>query len=241
MPLRQDLGRCTLKSFTRNQTNLRALGAEKRLDVLAKKQTAEHEHALSGHNKEMQSLRDSLNLSLEKFESVSQGTSSSLADFKEQATYAINLLKARILSQETTIAEQKKSLESFQDQLLNFHMLYSSMRDVDNIKKKMEAQVKEATGAHLCSLQDLQREFKIDFSILKDDLDKFKEDADRRLSEQSNRIEQRYNLNKMDREGVTREIRIREKELFIIEKKIENIYTLIERINKRGELCHKPE
>ena len=230
-----------MKSFTRNQTNLRPLGAEKRLEVLAKKHQAEHEHALSGHSKEMGSLRDQLSLSMERFESVSQRTESSLADFKDQATYAVNLLKERMLAHEGIIAEQKKSIESFQDQLLNFHVLYSSMRDVDNVKKEMEVQIREATKAHLCSLQDLQKEFKALINAFKEEFFRFRDDANKRLAEQSDRIEQRYNMNKIDRDGVLYEIRVREKELFIIEKKIENIYTLIERINKRGELCHKPE
>ena len=230
-----------MKSFTRNHPNPQILRADKRFDVLVKKQEAEHQHALSGHNKDMQGLRDKLSLSMEKAESVSQKTALDLADFKTQATYAINVLKERTQAQECVIAEQKKSIESFQDQLINFQALYCSRRDVENIKKEMEARVREATNSHLCSLQELQRRFKLDLSILKDDLDKFKEDADRRLSEQSNRIEMRFKENKLDREGVLREIRIREKELFIIEKKIENIYTLIERINKRGESCRKPE
>jgi len=55
-------------------------------------------------------------------------------------------------------------------------------------------------------------------------------------------IANNFHVTKIDREGVLKEVRVWEKTIFIIEKKIENIYTLIERINKRGELlCHKPE
>ena len=239
MLLLQVQGRFTLKSCTRNQTNLRTLGADKRFEVLAKKQEAEHQHALSGHSKEMKDLRDKLTLAMEKFESVSENTQSSLVDFKTQVTYALNLLKERMIVQENAITEQKKSIESFQDQLLNFQVLYSSLRDVDNLKKEMESQIRETTKNHLCSLQDLQREFKAILADLKADLKGFKDDVYMRLSEHSERIEKKFNENKLDREGVIREIRIREKDLFVIEKKIENIYTLIERLNKRGESCHK--
>lgn len=241
MPLPPRQARCTLKSFMRNQTNLLNLGADKRLDVLVKKQEAEHKHALLGHSKEMGELRDRLNLSMEKFESVSQRTASSLVDFKEELMYAVNLLRERLLAQEKIIAEQKKTIESFQDQLLNFQVLYSSLRDVDNVKKEMEVQIRETTKAHFCSLQNIHREFKALITSFKEEFFKFRDDAHMRLCEQSDRIEARFNINKLDREGILREIKIREKELFVIEKKIENIYTLIERINKRGELCHKPE
>lgn len=215
------------------------MGADKRLQAVVKKQEAEHKHLLDAHNKEMQELRDQLKLAMERFESLSQKNDGDLKDFKEQAASHISILRERIGAQERVFTDQKATIEALQDQLLNFQVLYSSMRDVDALRKELEKQVHEATKSHLCSLQDLQRQFKIDLTMLRDDLEKFKEAADRRLSEQSNRIEERYNLNKMDREGVIREIRIREKELFIIEKKIENIYTLIERINKRGESCPK--
>lgn len=233
MPLLQAQGRCTLKSSTRNLVNPQVIGADKRLQAVVKRQEAEHQHLLSSHNREMQELRDKLNIAIEKAASLSARNVADLKDFQEKTTHAMNLLKERVASNDTVITEQRKTLTALQDQLLNFQVLYPSMRDVDNLRKEMEKQVNEATKSHVCSLQDLQRQFKIDLTILRDVLGNFQEDAERRLSEQSNRIEERYNLNKMDREGVIREIRIREKEIFIIEKKIENIYTLIERINKK--------
>jgi len=206
-----------------------------------KKQEAEHQHVLSGHHKEMQDLRDALSLALQKFEAISHRNELDLSDFKAQSNYALNVLKERTVAQENVIAEQKKSIDCLQDQLLNFQVLYSSMRDVNNVKKEMEARFNEDMKRHLCSLQDLQREFKTLIGSLMEEFNKFKEETDKRLCEQSDRIEARSNSNKIDREGILKEIRIREKELFIIEKKIENIYTLIERINKRGESCRKPE
>lgn len=44
---------------------------------------------------------------------------------------------------------------------------------------------------------------------------------------------------KVDSKGVLREIEVAKREMFIMEKKIENIYTLIERLNKRIDACHK--
>jgi hypothetical protein len=62
-----------------------------------------------------------------------------------------------------------------------------------------------------------------------------------KLSQMTDKAESNLYVYRLDKEGVLKQIRIYEKSMFIIEKKIENIYTLIERLNKRGELCHKPE
>jgi len=54
-------------------------------------------------------------------------------------------------------------------------------------------------------------------------------------------INNKYIHFKFDKDGIQKEIRIYEKTIFIMEKKIENIYTLLDRINKRGEVCHKQD
>lgn len=231
-----------MKSSTRNLVNPQVLGADMRMQALLKKQEAEHQHLLSSHHKEMQELRDSLKLALERCESLSERNVYNLKDFQEQTTYAINLLKERMGAKDIVISEQKKTLASLQDQLLNFQVLYSSMRDMESVKKDLEAQIREGKKSNLIFLQDLQREMKGVLISLKEEISKLKESADKRFSELSDRIEEKFNITRIDREGVLREIRVRQKELFILEKKIENIYTLIERMkNKRGEFCHKQE
>ena len=229
MQLPQHQERSTLKSFTRNPPNIQVLRADKRFDALVKKQEGEHQHIISSHHKEMQDLRNNLSFCIEKFESLFNRNNQELSDFKGQTTYHINSLKEKVIANEKVIAEQKQTINDLHEQLLSFQVLYSSMRDVDKMKKEMESQIKEAAASHMISLQDLQRGFKALFDFLKDDLTKFKEDANKRLCELSDLLGVRFNISKIDREGILKEIRIYEKTIFIIEKKIENIYTLIEK------------
>ena len=78
-------------------------------------------------------------------------------------------------------------------------------------------------------------------NLLKDDVINNKFETETKFASLIEQIEENFHVTKLDKEGVLKEVRIYEKTIFIIEKKIENIYTLIERINKRGEACHKPE
>jgi hypothetical protein len=230
-----------LKSFTHSQPNIQALRSDKRFDALVKKQEGEHQHIISSYHKEMQALRDGLNLAMQKFTSLSDRNEKELADFRDQATRHISILRERLGAQERVFSDQKKTIEDLHAQLLSFQALYSSMRDVDKVKQEMDSQVREATNSHLVSLQGLQTEFKSLFTSLKEDLTTFKSNAEKKFCELIDQIEKNFNVTKINREGVLKEIRIYDKSIFIIEKKIENIYTLIERINKRGESCRKPE
>ena len=59
--------------------------------------------------------------------------------------------------------------------------------------------------------------------------------------EENQRQEKNIQTFKVDSTGILEELRIYKKEMFIIDKKIENIYTLIERLQKREDLCHSRE
>ena len=55
---------------------------------------------------------------------------------------------------------------------------------------------------------------------------------DEKYTELMAKIDSNFSLSRIDRDGVLKEIRIYDKTIFIMEKKIENIYTLIERIDR---------
>jgi hypothetical protein len=233
--------RYTLKSFTHSQSSIQGLRADKRLDALVKRQEMEHSHLISGHNQEMQNLRDALTLAMQKFEALFQSNEEKLKDFKTYTISHIGILKEKSAAQESLITEQKKTITDLHDKLLDLHTLYSSKVDMDKFKKALDTQVKEAAMQNLNALQQMQIELKVLLAYLKDEFTKYKYDAEKKFSDLIDCIEGNFNVTKIDREGVLKEIRTYDKTIFIIEKKLENIYTLIERINKRGESCHKPE
>jgi hypothetical protein len=230
-----------LKSFTRNPSNLQSLQAEKRFDALVKKQEGEHQHIISCHHKEMQELRELLLLAGQKFDALYGKNEHELKDFKTYTVCSLGVLKEKLQAHESIVSDQKKAIEDMQQLIMSFHLVYTKSADMDKFRKEVDERVKGATMSHLNSFQDLQKQLKELLKLAKDDFEKYKSATEKKFSELIDTIEKRFNVTKIDREGVLKEIRIYGKTIFIIEKKIENIYTLIERINKRGELCHKPE
>jgi archaellum component FlaC len=77
-------------------------------------------------------------------------------------------------------------------------------------------------------------------NLFRIELASFRTELKERMDEQDKKVDSNFSVSRIDKDGVSKEIRSYQKSIFIIEKKIENIYTLIERINKRGEACHKP-
>lgn len=225
----------------RNQSNPQALRADKRFEALVKQEMIEHQHIISSHHKEMQALRDSLRMAMQKFDSLFEHQEKELIDFKEWAANEIALAKSRSFINETIIAEQKKTIADLHAQLLSFQEDYSTKKDVENLKKEFGVEFRENTIRHINYFQDFGREFKGLIFSMQNDLSKFKDEIEMKVAQLTAKSEANFNLSRLDKEGVLRQIQISEKAVFIIEKKIENIYTLIERINKRGEICHKPE
>lgn len=230
-----------MKSFTRNQPNVQVLGADKRFEALKKIHESEHQHLLSNHHKEMQELRDSLSIAMEKFKSLSEKGEEELRDLKTYTLYQLAELSTRIWTNEKQLSEQKKSIEDLAKQLFDFQSLYSTKTEMDRFAKEVKESITEIVTGNINGFQDCQSQLKGLIDSLRDDLTKAKEGTEKKFSELIDQIERNYNVLKIDREGVLKEIRIWEKTIFIIEKKIENIYTLIERINNRGESCHRPE
>jgi len=225
----------------RNQPNIPANNiADKRFEAIVKKEMIEHQHIISSHHKEMQDLRDALSLAMEKFTSISERNDKELQDFKNDATSQINRLKDRAKTDEALILEQRKMIEDLHKQLLEFYMMQASKSDMDKFKRELEAKVDYTTMNHVHSLQNFQVDMQILIQSLKNDQVKLDLEIEKKLSRLSEIGESNFYVSKIDREGVLKEIRTYKKDMFYIEKKIENIYTLIERLNKRVEVCPKP-
>jgi hypothetical protein len=201
----------------------------------------EHQHIISSHHKEMQALRDSLSLAMERFESISKRNENDLSDFKTAVLSHISLIKEKMTIDHNSSISQKNMIEDLFHQVLDFHVTYPKKNDMESFKKEVTAQIKESTLSNINSFQDCQRDLKILVQLLRDDLVRIRFEMEQKISRLSEKIDSDFSIFHIDREGIVNEVRTYEKNIFIIEKKIENIYTLIERINKRGEICHKPE
>lgn len=240
MPLTQE--RYTLKSSTHSRPSSLSPNntADRRFEALIKKEMIEHQHVISSHNKDMEALRTSLTLAMEKFKSISERNEKALEEFKEQANQQINHLKERVKGNDVAVTDQRKSIEDINQQVLSVPLFYATKTDLEKVKKDLDTVSKASTVNTINAFQELQREIKILIQAMQNDHIKLTLDMEKRLSCLAEKGERNFSISRIDREAVLKELRIYQHDLFVIEKKIENIYTLIERINKRGEVCHKP-
>jgi hypothetical protein len=215
--------------------------ADRRFDALVKKEMQEHQHLISSHNKEMQALREEFRLSLQKSEALSEKSQKELEELRDRAETHIRILKDKAAEQSLTIDEQKKAIDSLHAKLNSFHEIQASKDDMQKFKKDMESRITDSTMSSIVAFQNAQRDFKELFEWLKEELNKACGDLRKNIFDGMVSATEKFSQAQLDKEGIERELIRYKKDMFYIEKKIENIYTLIERINKRGELCRKQE
>lgn len=202
-----------------------------RLNALVKQQTQEHQHIISGHHKEMQELRDALHLAMERFESISKRNDQDLKDFRMQAIDTINFLKIKVMSQEAIIAEQRQMITDLHKELLGLQEQLLSKADAEKMKNQVQTQMTNASQNQTASLLDCQRTTNSLFASLKDEVSKLKAEMELKFAQAAQKQANDFAIALIDRDGVLKELIRYKKEVLIIEKKIENIYTLIERLN----------
>lgn len=207
---------------------------DKRVDAFLRQEMAEHQKVISSHHQEMQTLRNSLSLAMDRFSSISFRCESELQDLKQYASNHILLIKDRLMDSEKIISDQKKTIQSLHDQIQDFQAIHVTKNDVDIFQKQSDCRIKESTTSHLKAFQDFQSEMKSLFQLLKDDLDCIRKQMNENLSILDSKFEIKASSSRVDRDRILKEIHEYEHTIFVIQKKIENIYTLIERIHKRG-------
>jgi hypothetical protein len=217
-----------------SQSNLPSHGADRRLEALVKKQAQEHEHVISSYHKEMQTLRDALKLSIDKFESLYQRSDQEFKEKSSSLGELIHELQDKVKNNAIIISEHDKAIKSIHNGLCDIPMAFVTKSDLDVVKSNYDAKLKSVSESHLTSFQTFQQDFKGMLSDIKNDLSCLIDSIGKTCQDLDEKIDGHYTLLKMDKDGVLKEVRIFEKIIFIIEKKIENIYTLIERINNKG-------
>jgi hypothetical protein len=225
----------------RSHTNLSLLGAEKRFDALVKKEMLEHQHLISSHHKEMQELRYSIKNAMERFNSLFERCDVDLKDLALGINGQLIFLREQVKANSAKIDEQRQAIEALNKEINEIKENNVTKKQIERFKGEFDLAIKANTMSHINSFQELQRELKIWIQSLQNDLFNLRCETALMNGELDKKIENNFYVSRIDKDGVSKEIRIFEKAIFIVEKKIENIYTLIERLNKRGEACPKPE
>jgi hypothetical protein len=114
--------------------------------------------------------------------------------------------------------------------------VYSKKEDVYRVINHIGSDLTALNLKILSIKEDYAHQIKCISREFKEELERFKRELLDRPSEAikvKQDLEKKIDSVSIDAEGVLKEIRVYKKESMIIEKKIENIYTLIERLNKR--------
>lgn len=138
------------------------------------------------------------------------------------------------------IDEQKKTIEALNKQLNEYSDIYSTKVEAEKDKKELHSRIHNSSVSNIFFSQELHKELNLVLNLLSDDFTKHKNDSEKKISDLISQIESNANITQINRKAFVDLIAKWEKTTFTIEKKIENIYTLIDRINKRGDTsCHK--
>lgn len=199
----------------------------------------EHQSIISSHHQEMQKLRDLVSQAVEQMNSLFRHAEQ---EYKDKAQVLLNLIDnqaIQIKSNNMTLSDQRHSILSLHQLINDCLALSAKKNDLHNFKKEVADHLAEKDLEQDREFENYQLLVKHSFESLKQDIANLRSDMDKKFKELDNKIESKFSLSLMDKEGILKEVRVYKKSMFIIDKKIENIYTLIERINKRGDVCPK--
>ena len=224
-----------------NPTNINAVCSEKRLEAVVKRQKVEHEHLMAGHHKEMQSLRDSLHLARERFEAISNKNEEDLKNSMHTIDHTLQGLHERMKTMENTIAGQGRTIRDLYSEIVEFRNMYCEKEALKNSEKIIYCKIDDSNKNNIICFQEWQAQLKLLFQQLKDEFTNATCEMELRFADLTERVSDYFHIVRIDKEGLSKEIKAYDKTLFVIEKKLENIYTLINRLNKIGELCPKQE
>ena len=213
----------------------------KKFESVIKQEMSDHEKVISSYHKEIQSLRDTVRYTLDQCKSLFRHTEKELQEKTEDLQKLIEVMSNKIKSNDLLIADQRNSIVSLFQSLNEFSYLSAKKSEFEQFKIQIYQYINEKLSENDRKSENHNKFIENSLNFLNEELREIKKEMHQNLNDLDERINQKFSISKMDKDGVLKEIRVYEKNTFVIEKKIENLYTLIERINQRGASCHKQE
>lgn len=206
----------------------------KRFEAMMRQELALHAKALSSYQIEMQSLKDSVQEAKNQILALFRHTEVEIKDSALAVQTQISNIELKTKSLDAISSDQKSTIFSLYQSFNDFMEICSKKRDLENFKNEVNSNVNELHNNKTRSFEDYQQHMKSLFNQIIEEQKNLRLDLENKINSLEEVINSKYDHFKMDKEGIQKEIRVYEKTIFIMEKKIENLYTLIERINKRG-------
>jgi hypothetical protein len=141
----------------------------------------------------------------------------------------------------------QKSMSSLKDDVATLSINHANSLSKEEYEERKHDMIKHfdvginVNQANIESAKSYNEKMFVDGSKRHEDLWSKVDALQSLISDQNKELEKKIQTFKVDSDGVLQELRIYKKEMFIIDKKIENIYTLIERLQNREGLCHSRE
>lgn len=203
-----------------------------------KQEMIEHQHIISSHHKEMQELRDAVKYSVEKLASLYEHTQKEIREKTDALNEKLERVHAKLQEAEKELEERKKINIYLLQEMQDMRTTYVRQFSMQSFIQQTDHRINECNAHHMITFQQYQQETKSLISSIMEEVATINEQGTKRNAEVDAKIESKFSVCQLDKEGVFREVRLYKKSMFIIEKKIEHLYLLIEKI--RGEACHKP-
>jgi len=219
---------------------LRKKDLVKQFELVVKQEIIEHNKAITASNlamnkhreyveEELNKLKNNHKLLVNEYSFVSSGFNNFLSD-NNSFRDSLSKLDSKCYEVHEKTHKEVKSLDNLANAIHGKYMLLdkstsdlrlylsSLEKKLEDIAKKLESESEKTNNKIEKAIKKLKKE------IL---------ELPSEASEVREELLEILSMNKIDNEGLLREIKVLKKTVFINEKKIENLYTLIERINKK--------
>ncbi len=216
-----------------------SLKADKRFEALVKQEMMEHQHIISSHHKEMQALRDDLKYARERFDALYDRSQKEHKEHADALNEILEVMRSQLKQSQVDCAECRQTISDLNKEIQDIRNNYTTQVQTESLRKYADIQFNLYNASYVDKFQKHQQEMKKTIGSLIDDILKINEQDARYEVQVEAKIEDKFSLCKMDKEGVLKELRACKKDVFISEKKIEHLYMQIDKLNKKGEVCHK--
>lgn len=212
----------------------------KQFELVVKQEIIEHNKFIEANNQAMQSIRIHIAVLEEKITETLNFLKAEIADNKDSMLELFNLIEECGSKTLNASAEMKIKLAKSEDDL---------KRDITELAKEFTSKSSFSKYREICTdkfdllsktIEDTSTIFSMQHKIISnkfsEEFKKYNEKVTEvpiTLKKFQKELIKKIEEQKIEKDGVSKEIEVLKKTVFVNEKKIENLYTLIERLNKK--------
>ncbi len=207
----------------------------KRFESVVREEIQRYENSISENNKQFYLINARLDEFCDHEKRVCALLEKLRIDCKNDVVTEKKDLFEKFEAQRRHVNEKVKSIESLTNDLFKQSASFVDKQDLLDEVSILQSQMiniglnAEKQKKHLC---ECIHEIKEDLIDLINDFQNHTSKRLAEIQEQINTINESNKSNKIDSSGILKELQVYKKSVFIIEKNIENIYKLIDRIQK---------